>query len=69
MVQLEVKHFLESVYGLNVARVRTANFTGPKKRDQKSGTFYRTPDWKKVYVSLRQPQQSPQALLTGSSQS
>ena len=55
-MQLEVKHFLERVYGLDVVRVRTANFQGPKKRHQKTGTFYRTPDWKKVYVRLRAPQ-------------
>ena len=53
-MQFEIRYFLQSVYGLNVAKVRTANFEGPKKRNQK-GTFYRRPDWKKVYVTLRPP--------------
>ena len=55
-LQFEVKNFLQSVYGLDVVRVRTANHEGAKKRN-KQGTFYRRPDWKKVYVTLK-PQQA-----------
>lgn len=31
-VQVEIKHFLESVYGLSVAKVNTLNVEGKKKR-------------------------------------
>lgn len=53
----EIKAFLESVYGLSVARVSTCNYEGPKKRS-KSGHFYRKPDYKKAFVVLKQTEQS-----------
>lgn len=36
--QVDIKHFLESVYGLNVAKVNTLNVEGKKKRG-KHGFF------------------------------
>ena len=50
-LQIQIRQLLERVYGLNVVSVRTANFEGRKKRS-KFG-FYREPDWKKVFVTLK----------------
>jgi len=52
-VQAEVKAFLQSVYGLEVAAVRSANVEGKKKRSKKG--FYRRADYKKVFVELKEP--------------
>lgn len=53
-VQIEIKQFLERVYGLDVVSVRTANFEGSKHRG-KTGHHYRRADWKKAHVTLRPP--------------
>jgi len=45
-LQIEIKRFLESVYGLKVEDVRTTNYEGKRKR-RKTG-FYREIDYKKV---------------------
>lgn len=45
-MQIEIKRFLESVYGLKVESVHTLNYEGKKKR-RKTGTF-RESDFKKV---------------------
>jgi large subunit ribosomal protein L23 len=52
-LQLDIKALLTRVYGLDVEKVRTLNVEGKKKRT-KFG-FYRKPDWKKAYVTLRPP--------------
>lgn len=51
--QAEVKQFLEKAHGLKVESVRTLNVEGKKKRS-KTG-FYRRVDYKKVFVSLKEP--------------
>lgn len=56
--KIEIKQFLERVYGLDVAKVNTLNYEGRKKRGK--GGFYRRPDYKKAYVFLRPPA-SPQS--------
>ncbi len=45
-MQLEIKQFLERVYGLKVAAIQTVNYEGKKKR-RKTGYFLR-PGYKKV---------------------
>ena len=45
-VQIEIKRFLERVYGLNVEAVRTVNYEGKRKR-RKQG-FFQESDYKKV---------------------
>jgi hypothetical protein len=45
-LQLEIKQFLERVYGLRVAAIQTVNYEGKKKR-RKTGYFLR-PGYKKV---------------------
>jgi ribosomal protein L23 len=57
--QVEIKRFLETVYGARVERVATLNYEGKKKRrlDPKTGRpkWVRLPDWKKAYVTFRAP--------------
>ena len=50
-MQPELKEYLESVYGLSVATVRTLNYEGTKKRSKHG--FFRRPDYKKVYVTFK----------------
>ena len=40
------------VHGIEVLRVDTANYEGKKKRNLERGTWFRKPDYKKVYVTL-----------------
>lgn len=58
-MQAEVKTFLQSVYGLEVAAVRSLNVEGKKKRSKKG--FYRRADYKKVFVELKEPAGSTSA--------
>mmetsp|Transcript_10608 Transcript_10608/g.31927 ORF Transcript_10608/g.31927 Transcript_10608/m.31927 type:complete len:103 (-) Transcript_10608:1837-2145(-) len=51
--KLDIKTFLQRVYGLDVVRVQTLNVEGKKKRSNKG--FYRLADYKKAYVTLRPP--------------
>jgi ribosomal protein L23 len=51
--KIELKRFLEQVHGLQVETVQTLNYEGKKKRS-KTG-FFRRPDFKKVYVTLKDP--------------
>jgi len=55
--QLEIKEYLEKVYGLCVGSVRTLNYEGRKKRRPYNGKQYhiRRTDYKKAYVSLLPP--------------
>lgn len=48
--QVEIKRYLESVYGLRIKSVNTANFEGKVKR-RKFG-MSKMKDWKKAFVSL-----------------
>jgi large subunit ribosomal protein L23 len=50
LLQIELRKYLESVYGLSVASLRTLNYEGAKKRGKHG--FYRRPDYKKVYVTF-----------------
>jgi large subunit ribosomal protein L23 len=56
ITQVEIKSFLERVHGLSVESVRTLNYEGKKKRSKQG--YYRRPDYKKVYVTLKEPQQA-----------
>ena len=53
LTQVEIKHFLESVYGLDVLKVNTLNVEGKKKRGKQG--FFRRPDYKKAFVVLSPP--------------
>ena len=49
--KLEIKHAVETLFKVEVERVRTANVKGKRKVFQR--TIGKRPDWKKAYVSLK----------------
>ncbi|XP_076921518.1 uncharacterized protein LOC143582954 [Bidens hawaiensis] len=51
--KVEIKRVLESLYGLEVDEVRTLNMDGKKKK--RGGLLIAKPDYKKAYVTLRNP--------------
>ena len=53
---MELKQYLEKVYGLRVKKVNTLNYEGKKKRSSKG--FYTRTDYKKAYVTLKDPPQT-----------
>eukprot|EP00877_Chromochloris_zofingiensis_P010620 jgi/Chrzof1/5811/Cz16g16210.t1 len=63
--KIEIKNFLQTVYGLPVKRVSTINYLGKKKTVIDSNgkqQHYRLPDWKKAYVIFAHPSEDdPQA--------
>ncbi|CAL8468742.1 g8282 [Coccomyxa elongata] len=56
--KIEIKQFLERVYGLKVAAIQTVNYEGKKKR-RKTGYFLRS-GYKKAYVTLKPPSEAAQ---------
>eukprot|EP00249_Psilotum_nudum_P004071 c17598_g1_i2 orf=167-439(+) len=59
---IEIKRVLESVYGLEVAKVNTLNMDG-KRRRLPGGWLLKKPDYKKAYVVLRNPISLPDNLF------
>ncbi|XP_077213372.1 ribosomal protein L23/L15e family protein [Tasmannia lanceolata] len=51
--KIEIKRVLESLYGFEVDKVRTLNMEGKKKK--RGGILIAKPDYKKAYVTLRNP--------------
>lgn len=51
--KIEIKRVLESVYGFEVEKVQTLNMEGKKRK--KGGLLIAKPDYKKAYVTLRNP--------------
>ncbi|KAL7606478.1 uncharacterized protein LOC111876628 [Lactuca sativa] len=51
--KIEIKRVLESLYGFEVDEVRTLNMDGKKKK--RGGVLIAKPDYKKAYVTLRNP--------------
>jgi len=51
--KLQIKSFLETFYGFQVQKVRTLNMKGKKKRYANS--LVAKPDYKKAYVTLKNP--------------
>ncbi|XP_071724941.1 uncharacterized protein [Rutidosis leptorrhynchoides] len=51
--KIEIKRVLESLYGFQVDEVRTLNMDG--KRKKRGGLLITKPDYKKAYVTLRNP--------------
>lgn len=51
--KIEIKRVLESLYGFEVDKVRTLNMEGKKKK--RGGLLIAKPDYKKAYVTLRNP--------------
>ncbi|RAL43963.1 unnamed protein product [Cuscuta campestris] len=51
--KIEIKRVLESVYGFEVEKVQTLNMDGKKKK--RGGLLIAKPDYKKAYVTLKNP--------------
>ncbi|KAL8476173.1 hypothetical protein ACS0TY_028728 [Phlomoides rotata] len=51
--KIEIKRVLESLYGFEVEKVHTLNMDGKKKKA--GGILFKRPDYKKAYVTLRNP--------------
>lgn len=51
--KIEIKRVLESLYGFEVEKVRTLNMEGKKKK--RGGLLIAKPDYKKAYITLRNP--------------
>ncbi|KAI4317264.1 hypothetical protein L6164_025150 [Bauhinia variegata] len=51
--KIEIKRVLESLYGFEVEKVRTLNMEGKKKKY--GGLLFAKPDYKKAYVTLKNP--------------
>ncbi|KAL6583108.1 hypothetical protein OROMI_005186 [Orobanche minor] len=51
--KIEIKRVLESLYGFEVEKVQTLNMDGKKKK--RGGLLIARPDYKKAYVTLRNP--------------
>ena len=60
VAQTEVRNLLQSVYGVGVDKVHTANYEGKKKR--RGFHYYQKADYKKVYVKLRERWFPPRGL-------
>mmetsp|Transcript_29091 Transcript_29091/g.78375 ORF Transcript_29091/g.78375 Transcript_29091/m.78375 type:complete len:235 (+) Transcript_29091:1262-1966(+) len=58
VTKLEIKGFLESVYGMKVERVHTINYLGKRHQVLSKGRMkdYRDDDWKKAYVIFAPPE-------------
>ena len=52
-MQFEIRQYLERIYGLTVKDIRTLNVEGKKKRTKYG--YYRRTDYKKAYVTLKEP--------------
>lgn len=51
--KIEIKRVLESLYGFEVEKVSTLNMEGKKKK--RGGLLIAKPDYKKAYVTLKNP--------------
>ncbi|BAT81048.1 hypothetical protein VIGAN_03070200 [Vigna angularis var. angularis] len=51
--KIEIKRVLESLYGFEVEKVQTLNMEGKKKK--RGGLLIAKPDYKKAYVTLKNP--------------
>lgn len=71
VLQMEIKAFLEAVYGMEVERVSTINYQGKKKlvmSVKRRPYFKRLSDWKKAYVIFKNPPEKLRAAWEESKQ-
>lgn len=57
--QIEIRQMLERLYGLRVEKVDTLNREGQMKRNPRFNYYYRVPDIKVAYVTLREAVKFP----------
>ncbi|KOM46836.1 hypothetical protein LR48_Vigan07g054000 [Vigna angularis] len=56
--KIEIRRVLESLYGFEVEKVQTLNMEGKKKK--RGGLLIAKPDYKKAYVTLKNPEEDPE---------
>jgi large subunit ribosomal protein L23 len=55
----EIRHAVESIFGVNVVKVNTLNRPGKRKRNRRKQTFGKRPDTKRALVTLASGQSIP----------
>ena len=57
--KIEIRHAVESIFGVNVVKVNTLNRPGKRKRNRGKSTFGKRPDTKRAIVTLASGQTIP----------
>jgi len=57
--KIEIRHAVESIFGVNVVKVNTLNRPGKRKRNRGRPTFGKRPDTKRAIVTLASGQSIP----------
>lgn len=52
--KIEIRHAIETIFDVRVAKVNTLNRSGKRKRNRRSLTFGKRPDTKRAVVTLVQ---------------
>ena len=55
----EIRHAIESIFGVNVVKVNTLNRPGKRKRNRRQQTFGKRADTKRAIVTLASGQSIP----------
>ena len=50
--KIEIRHAVESIFGVTVTKVNTLNRNGKRRRNRRSFTFGKRPDTKRAIVTL-----------------
>jgi len=51
--KIEIKHAIETIFGVSVTNVNTMNRHGKRKRNRRTGGWGKRPDQKRAVVSLK----------------
>ena len=57
--KIEIRHAVESIFGVNVVKVNTLNRPGKRKRNRGKATFGKRADTKRAVVTLASGQSIP----------
>jgi large subunit ribosomal protein L23 len=57
--KIEIRHAVETIFGVNVVRVNTLNRRGKRKRNRRQQTFGKRSDTKRALVTLASGQSIP----------
>jgi large subunit ribosomal protein L23 len=57
--KIEIRHAVESIFGVNVVKVNTLNRPGKRKRNRGRATFGKRPDTKRAIITLAEGQSIP----------
>jgi len=50
--KIEIRHAVEAIFGVKVAKVNTLNRQGKRRRNRRSFTFGKRPDTKRALITL-----------------